>query len=103
VREHWARALASGIDDALFWGMSPMDTAVLMSELREREGQFQRAANLRAGLIAATIANTTPGVRKRYRPSDFFPDEHDGVVDDVDALRSALIDWGRRDGRVRFA
>lgn len=103
MRQHWARALASGIDDALFWGMSPADTALLMSEMREREGQLQRAANLRAGVIAATIANTTPGVRKRYKPVDFFPEDRGGVVDDVDALRAALIDWGRRDGRVRFA
>lgn len=103
MRQHWARALASGIDDALFWAMSPADTALLVAQLREREGQLQRAANLRAGLIAATIANTTPGVRKRYKWTDFFPDDHDGVVDDVDALRAALIDWGRRDGRVRFA
>jgi len=39
--------------------------------------------NYRTGVIAATIANTTPGIKKTYKPSDFFPQEMKTDTPDV--------------------
>lgn len=69
----WARSVAAGVPDDLYWHLTPADTRVLIEELGERRKADQDAANLRAGVVAATIANIWRKKGSRaIRPQDFF-------------------------------
>lgn len=75
TRDVWARAVAAGIPDELFWRSTPAEIAALFRAINERESALQRAANLRSGLVAAVLVNIH---RKRGKPpvgpEDFFRD-----------------------------
>jgi hypothetical protein len=107
VQQVWARALAAGVDDLVFWGSTPAEAAMLFTEVAERElaiwRETQRAANLRAGVIAATIVNMAGKVSKRTaKASEFFIDPR-AERDSPEALRNALIMWGESTKGVRLA
>lgn len=94
----WARALAAGVDDAVFWGSTPAEVRTLVGAEVERfqdiEESRQRAANLRAGVIAAEVYNSTPGRRGRAkRATDYFEYPGEGR-DSARNLRAALVVWG---------
>ncbi len=63
-------AIAVGIPDALYWDMTPDEFEAVLKEVTFNN----RQANLRAGLIAATIVNMSPHRRRRraVQPSDFL-------------------------------
>jgi hypothetical protein len=99
VAEAWAKALAAGVDDAVFWLSSPAETVLLMTELRDREGELQRAANERTALLAAELYNTAgKQFRGHTSAKDFFATP---PVADEQALRGALIAWASRNEGVR--
>jgi len=59
--EVWSRAMAAGVPDEVFWRLTPQELLAMFERKREAE----RAAFLRAGLVAATIVNVNrrPGTR----------------------------------------
>lgn len=75
VKDLWAKAVAAGIPDELFWRCDIEELVLLLRAIHERDAAIERAANMRAGLIAAVIVNTNP-YRKRgaptVKPADFF-------------------------------
>ncbi|KKN44567.1 hypothetical protein LCGC14_0691710 [marine sediment metagenome] len=63
--------MACGISDALYWSLTREELVAVLKVHAARE----RSANLRAGLVAATICNTNPYRKKgarRIQPGDFF-------------------------------
>jgi hypothetical protein len=107
VQQAWAPALATGVDDSVFWGSTPAEVAELCTVLEERASSIrlatQRAAYQRAGLIAATVANMAGKVSRRtMRATDFFV-EPGAELDSPDAVRNALIMWGEKTRGVRLA
>lgn len=75
VRELWAKAIAAGVPDELFWRCTIEDLGLLLRAIHEREAAIQHAANMRAGLVASVLVNIH---RKRgaptVKPQDFFRD-----------------------------
>lgn len=100
----WARALAAGVGDEVFWGSTPVEVQTLVRAYQDAETQRQRAANDRAGVIAAEVHNSAPfGKRRRAkRPSDYFVYPGEGP-DSPPALRSALLLWAESTPGVRIA
>lgn len=94
----WARSVAAGMDDAVFWGSTPAETAELATELRTRHEAEVRAANQRAGLVAAQIVNLAGKTSKKtVRAEDFFRDPGASKpAEDPGAkvTRKALLMWG---------
>jgi hypothetical protein len=110
--ELWAQSVASGIPDELFWRLTPVEAGALINQLVELESRRERAARLRAGLIAATIMNTTPrrkGDHKVYQPTDFWKDRKVSNVEIVApaVMARRLAAWGdairRRNALMRKA
>ena len=62
--------MAAGIPNDLYWELTLQEVGAVLRRVVEQE----RAANLRAGLIAATIINASPYKPKgRFvRPTDFL-------------------------------
>ena len=63
--------MAIGIPDELFWRLTQVEVMAVLQEVALQE----RQANLRAGLIAATICNANPYRKKGARflqPEDFI-------------------------------
>lgn len=73
MTEAWARCVANGVADEVFWASTPLEVRVLVREVTETIKRRERAASLRAGLIAASIYNTTPQKDggKVWHPEDF--------------------------------
>jgi len=100
----WARAVAAGIDDALFWELTPDETSLLLTEIAEREGRIRQLAVQLAGTIAATIVNTTPRrSRRAYSWRDFFVMADAAENDTPEGLRSALLQWAASTKGVRVS
>lgn len=60
--------------DELFWRLTPREVMAAIEAVNLRQSALEDAANLRAGLIAATVINMTPR-KKGARPAkagDFF-------------------------------
>jgi hypothetical protein len=72
VRQVWAESVAAGIDDALFWELTATETRTLLEALMRRDGERERSALLRAGLVAAAVYNVNrkKGARP-LQPKDF--------------------------------
>lgn len=65
--------IAAGIDDALFWRLTPHETRKLINALAERYRVNQHNANYRAGLIAAILRNIhSKKGAPTVSPMDFF-------------------------------
>lgn len=94
----WARSVAAGIEDRVFWGSTPWEVNLLGVELMRVQGAHERAANRRAGLVAAQIVNMAGRQSRRTVDADHFfryDDDHD---DTPEALRNALIGLALRTG-----
>lgn len=97
--ELWARAIAAGIPDAVFWRLTPLELSHVFAVRREQA----RAATLRAALIAAQIINVnlragaTP-----VRPEDFLrePRRASDYMSVRDARRVLAQFATRRDGAL---
>lgn len=72
VTQVWAGAVAAGIDDDLFWGLTATETRALLEALMRREGEREKSALLRAGLVASAVYNVNrkKGARP-LQPKDF--------------------------------
>jgi hypothetical protein len=70
------------MSDDLYWRLTPVETGALLDEIVALESRRERSRDLRAGLVAASIYNTTPrkpgspNARKVYQPEDFVGREH---------------------------
>ena len=65
----WSSAVAVGIPDELFWRLTRGEVMAVLKEVAQRD----RQANLRAGLIAATIVNVNRKKGTRMlKPEDFL-------------------------------
>lgn len=97
--EAWSKSVAAGMDDAVFWGCTPSEATLLLGDMAERDQAVARRADLRAGLIAATIVNTTPRKSRRvFQPTDFFPDAPEEVT--LEQMRTLLSSWAASHNRV---
>jgi hypothetical protein len=61
----------------MYWQLTPVETGALLDEIVAMESRRERNRDLRAGLVAACIYNTTPrkpgspNASKVYQPTDF--------------------------------
>lgn len=83
-------ALLVGIPDELYWELTEEEVVAVL----KLEAQRQRAANLRAGLVAATICNNNPYRKKgarRMKATDFIrgPKRHMSVEE----ARKFMAGW----------
>lgn len=97
----WATAIAAGVPNELFWEITPQELAEILKQKREQE----RAAYLRAGLVAATIVNVN---RKRgsrmVQPSDFIrelPRDEDFM--DVEEAVAMMDRWAKTTNQLAQA
>lgn len=102
--ELWARSLAHGVDDSVFWASTPSEVRVLLDAYATVEQRRQRADYQRAGLIAAAVYNVhrkkgTP----KLNPMDFWDFGGRAKNDTPDALRGAMLAWARAENRRRRA
>lgn len=86
----WARAVAAGVSDGLFWSSTPVELEELLYQIGEREKRLQIAATERAGLVASMIYNVNrKRGRRALKPGDFVkrpprvltPEEWEQVTD----------------------
>ena len=89
----WASALNAGIPPDLIWELSVPEIEAVVGLKCEDD----RAACLRAGLIAATILNVNirKGARK-YKPSDFVSMPDDYMTPEL--AKAHLDAWARETG-----
>lgn len=72
----WARSVAAGVSDDLFWRSTPVELEELLYQIGEREKRLQIAATERAGLIASMVYNVNRRKgRRALKPSDFVKRE----------------------------
>lgn len=93
----WSEAIAAGIPDELFWGL----TVGEVNEVIRRRIDQERAAFLRAGLITSAIYNThlKKGARK-FKPTDFVREERrESDYMTVEQSIKALDAWAKRESR----
>lgn len=65
--------------DELFWRSTPKEVTALVEEILELRRTDERAANRRAGLVAASLYNVrrTDESDPHVHPGDFFRDPRD--------------------------
>jgi hypothetical protein len=79
-----------GLTDEQFWRLTPARFAALS----ERHEQAERRADLRAGVVASTVANVHRDDEKKPDPftaEDFFPDPYEPEEGDPPKPRKAAI------------
>lgn len=104
MEQAWAHSVAAGIDDRLFWALTPAETAQLNETIRDTERELQRGAFMRAGTVAAAIYNSTPGNKRRWTWKDFFEDESEQPPPDTpEGLRAALLQWATTTSGVKVS
>lgn len=102
----WADARAAGISEDDFWRCTPEELNALLEKIGERDEARERAAALRAALIASEIHNAhrcnSSGKRILWRDTvdigDYLPQPVKYV--DGEELRSIVHDWLGK-GRVK--
>lgn len=64
--------MASGVPDELYWRSTPLEVGALLDQIVDLESRRERAAALRAGLVASAVYNVhrRKGA-KALKPSDF--------------------------------
>ena len=71
--EGWARCVAAGVPDELYWQCTPPEIEALLTALADRDEQQERSAVLRAGLVASAVYNVhRKKGSKALRPEDFL-------------------------------
>lgn len=87
----WAIATVVGVPDRLFWTLTAREVEAVL----DRHAELERAANYRAGLVAATVVNVNlKKGAKPVQPRDFFDegrDEEDFMS--VEQASAALDLW----------
>lgn len=82
----WSVALIIGIPDEVFWTLAPPEIYAAIEAYNERE----RRADMRAGLVAATLVNVNRSSSSQalVRPEDFFKqrDRPEDYMSEEDAL-----------------
>lgn len=63
-----------GLTEVEFWRMTPRYYRALLSRQRDYRERAQQQADMRAGVLAAVMANTFGGKKRggAFKPSDFF-------------------------------
>ena len=93
----WSEWVSLGLHEPLFWECTLPEVRVVFG----RADRHRRWADLRAGLIAATIVNMAgKHSRRNVKPQDFFARSDDRAHDTPENLRNALIGLGVRTGAV---
>lgn len=89
----WARCVAEGVPDEVFWSSRLSEVRELVDAIREREDRLQENANLRAGLVAATMVNmwSKKGART-VQPQDFFR-RREPIS--AERFRENMLTWAR--------
>ena len=86
--------MLSGIPDELYWRLDSQELSALLRLKARQERALTRADNLRAGLVAATIANVHRKKGGRlFKPSDFLAEKRKYMTP-VEA-RSYMDRWAR--------
>jgi len=82
--------MAAGIPNALYWTLTPAEVVAVVREVALRE----RAANLRAGLIAATLMNIHRKKGSRLiQPGDFLRRPREYMT--VEAAQEFMHSWAK--------
>lgn len=99
----WADSRAAGVSEEDFWRCTPDELNALLASIAEREAARERAAALRAGLIASEVHNANRGNRTGGRfvytgPPRQLTDYVKMPVQVVDGptLRDLIHGWMRR-------
>lgn len=76
MRQFWARAVAAGVPEDLFWAATPGEVLEVLSAIRRRNEDQERLERERAGLIAAIMVNAWGREKgdRPVRPLDFWRD-----------------------------
>jgi hypothetical protein len=84
--------IAAGVPEDLYWRSTPYEVRMLIRALHDRRKQEDRAATLRAGMIAAAVYNVhrRKGARP-VKPTDFVREERKVV--DPDTMVEILDGW----------
>ena len=72
----WARCVALGISDDLYWNCTPTELDALITAYTDRDRRRHEFDRELAGLVAATIINQNPYRAKTaqaVQPMDFWP------------------------------
>lgn len=80
---------------------TPHELGTLLREKAERTRELQRRADLRAGLVAATIYNSkrTKKSDRVWRAEDFFQTEDDSHVVEPETMERIMVAWARAHNR----
>lgn len=78
----------------MFWRSTPHEVSLLLREIGERRREEHRAAQYRAGIVAATIANVHKkrGARAS-QPHDFLPEEPKALA--PEQMRALFDAWAQ--------
>lgn len=90
----WARCVALGVEDALFWRSTPYETRLLLEAIGKRREEEAHQENLRFGLVAAAIYNNNPHRRGRALQAQDFVRTAPKVVS-PEELEAALDSWAQ--------
>jgi hypothetical protein len=100
----WARCVAGGVPDELYWDCTPAELDALLDELEEREARREAAAHRRTATLLAAIYNASGRFRRWYRPDDFLkPGKAIAPLSEADVqdiLKMALSTEPRRSVRA---
>lgn len=83
--------MAAGVPDELYWRSTPVEVGALLDAMDERESRQERAAILRAGLVASAVYNVHRKKGKpAVKPQDFIRKQHKVQVVKPSELRAKL-------------
>jgi hypothetical protein len=100
--ETWASAIAAGVPDHLFWRLTPVELGSLLGKMAEVHEAEERAAVLRAGLVAATVHNVhrRKGTRAA-KPSDYL--KKPPAILDPSQMEAEMDAWAKASNKVHDA
>ena len=93
-----------GVSEDDFWRCTPIELDALLDKIAERDEARERAAALRAALIAAEVHNANRvdgrgrriGYRKPVQPADYLRESQEVQYVSGETLRGLVHDWLRK-------
>jgi hypothetical protein len=93
----WARIVAAGIPDELYWRSTPVEVRALLEAIAEQEAARQKSDTFRAGIVASAVYNVNlKKGAKQIKPTDFLPKEAKAVP--VEEAEKVMLAWARSSG-----